>query len=239
MDREYAAQYRELYRRHWWWRSREAAVLAELRRRAPRHRPLRILDVGCGDGLLFDRLAPFGEIEGIEPDQRSLDPQGKWRRAINAAPFDASFRPEHRFDIILMLDVLEHLDLPGDALRCAGRLLAPGGFVLITVPAFSWLWTRHDDLNHHVRRFGRGELQALARKAGFLLERERYLFQWIVPAKLLIRGWERIRHGAPAIPTVPSAPLNLLAEGLTRLELAIARRLRFPAGGTLLLIASV
>src|SRR5687768_17025438 len=150
MDPEYARKYRELYQRHWWWRAREGAILRELRQRQPPGGWRRILDVGCGDGLLFDQLSQFGSVEGIEPDLGLLDPKGRWRGSIHAIPFDQDFRPAHRYDVILMLDVVEHLAEPTRALAHARSLLEPGGVIIITVPAFQWLWTQHDDYNQHV-----------------------------------------------------------------------------------------
>lgn len=236
MDADYAARYRDLYRRHWWWRAREAVVFRELRDMLSRDRPARILDVGCGDGLFFDRLKGFGTIEGVEPDISVLDPQGPWRAAIHAGPFDETFQPAHRYDCILMMDVLEHMDRPDLAVRRARALLEPQGHLLVTVPAFSWLWTRHDDLNHHVRRYDRRGLRTLLRDGGLVIERERFLFQWVVLAKLLIRIGEGVHRSPPKPPSVPVAPLNALLRGLTRAELAVATRLPIPFGSSLLMI---
>ena len=66
MDSEYGKRYRELHENHWWWRAREEIVCEELRRRLADRTPVTILDVGCGDGLLFDRLQEFGGVDGIE-----------------------------------------------------------------------------------------------------------------------------------------------------------------------------
>ena len=236
MDADYAARYRDLYRRHWWWRSREAVVLHEIRGLVPQDRPARILDVGCGDGLFFDQLKVFGTIEGVEPDTSMLDPQGPWRAAIHAGPFDETFHPAHRYDVILMMDVIEHMDRPDQAVRHALELLEPQGHLLVTVPAFSWLWTRHDELNHHLRRYNRRGLRDLLRDAGLVIERERFLFQWVVPAKLLVRMWERVHRAPPRPPSVPVAPVNGLLWAMTRAELAIAMRLPIPFGSSLLMI---
>lgn len=238
MDPLYLDRYRDLYQRHWWWRAREAAILAELRRLPPRAEGgRRILDVGCGSGLFFERLQPFGAVEGVEPERSLAENAGRWREAIHPVPFDERFRSEQPFDVILMLDVLEHLERPDAALQHAVRLLAPGGQVLITVPAFAWLWTRHDALNRHVRRYDRLALRTVARAAGLRVIRERFLFQWLVPVKLLTRVWESVRAGSPTPPTVPIAPVNRLLYWWCRMELAVAARLPIPFGGSLLVRA--
>ena len=90
-----------------WWRAREAFLLAQLRRELAAGAE-RILDVGCGDGLFFDKLSEFGEVEGIEADGSLVSRSGH-HPAIHIGPFDESFSPPRRYSAILMLDVLEHL----------------------------------------------------------------------------------------------------------------------------------
>lgn len=238
MDPGYGAQYEELYRRHWWWRAREAAITAELERIRPAGGWRRLLDVGCGNGLFFDRLAELGQVSGVEPDTALLDPNGRWRHAIQAVPFDQKFQPGHQFDVILMLDVLEHLDQPEAALRHALALLAPGGVVVITVPAFQWLWTRHDDLNHHRRRYNRRTFRELARHAGLRIAQERFLFQWLVPAKLLARALERLSSKPPALPRVPPEPLNSTLRIVSLIQERITRVIRVPFGSSLMITGS-
>lgn len=236
MDPSYGQQYRELYRRHWWWRVREGEILRELSRLQPVSGWQRLLDVGCGDGLFFDELARFGSVEGVEPGSALLDPAGKWRSAIHTVPFDGAFQPPHRFDVILMLDVLEHLEDAEGALRHALRLLAPGGYVICTVPALQWIWTRHDDLNQHVRRYDRRAFRALARAAGLRILRERYLFQWLVGAKLVVRGLEHLVRGEPSNPGIPPEPLNAVLRAVTAVEQRVNAVVPMPFGSSLLVV---
>jgi SAM-dependent methyltransferase len=193
-----------------------------------------VLDIGCGDGLFFDALREFGQVEGVEPEASLLDPAGRWRSAIRAVPFDERFQPPHRFGLVLLLDVLEHLEDPAAALRQAVSLLAPGGVVLITVPAFQALWTRHDDLNHHRRRYSRSQFAALAREAGLRIGSSRYFFQWVAVAKLVARAVESVRSGPPALPTIPAEPVNRLLIAATRLETRVAAAVSLPFGSSLM-----
>src|SRR5512139_1412931 len=105
MDRSYAAHYRELFDRHWWWRAREYAIGQELRRLLSRGSSARILDVGCGDGLLFDMLEQFGYVEGVEPNGSVLSPDSRYQRRIHVGPFDGSFEQDKTYDLVLMFDV--------------------------------------------------------------------------------------------------------------------------------------
>ena len=181
----------------------------------------RILDVGCGDGVHFGALAEFADVEGIEADAATLDAAGPWRRQIHVAPFQAPLPVSGPYDLILFLDVIEHLDDPVAALALARSLLAPGGAVLVTVPALPWLWTSHDDLNHHRRRYTRATLAADFAAGGLKVERMRHLFHLLVPAKLAVRMIERIRRSRPTPPRVPPPPLNALAGLVTRAEMIV------------------
>lgn len=236
MDPEYARRYRELYDQHWWWRAREAFLLTVLRRHRPPAGWRRILDVGSGDGLLFDRLAEFGDVEGVEADAALIDPASKHRARIHVGPFDSSFRPERRYSLILMLDLLEHLPAPAAGLRHAVALLEPGGVVVATVPAFGLLWTMHDELNHHFRRYTKASFAALAAAAGLEIESATYFFHWLFLAKLLVRGAEHVTHAHPTPPETPAPWLNGALYGLTRLEQRILTPLRVPFGSSLLIV---
>lgn len=239
MDTEYGARYRDLYERHWWWRARERVVLDVLRR----HRPVAgwrtILDVGCGDGLFFDALAQLDGVqlvEGVEPARALVSPNGRHVDRIHVVPFDASFDTGRRYSLVLMLDVLEHLEDPGAALRHALSLLEPGGVFLATVPAFMALWTRHDALNHHFTRYDRRSMRALAHNAGLRIDEARYLFHWTALAKLATRVVEAIVPGAPAAPKVPPAPINSALYAITRLEQRLTSGLPLPFGSSLLVV---
>jgi SAM-dependent methyltransferase len=231
VDREYGAIYRDLHERHWWWRAREAAVLSRLNRSGLAG--AAILDVGCGDGLWFPRLARFGSVEGVEPEAALVSEPERRAATIHLQPFDERFRPGRRYDLILFLDVLEHLDAPAAALAHAASLLAPGGAVLVTVPAFQGLWTKHDEINQHRRRYRRREVVELLEGAGFAVEEARYLFFWTVFGKLVTRALEALGLGSGGT-RVPAAPLNRALLALTRLDLAIGLRLPLPAGTSVL-----
>jgi SAM-dependent methyltransferase len=237
MDPTYGARYRELYERHWWWRAREAAILELLARLAPAGGFGRILDVGCGDGLFFPGLARFGEPEGLEVEEALVTDAGRARGTIHVGPFDALFEPGHRFGLVTLLDVVEHLDDDVEALRHAARLAAPDGLLVITVPAFQALWTAHDDTNHHRRRYTRGSLLRAAREAGLEIRSCRYLFHWLFPVKILVRLKERLSPGIPAIARIPPPAINRFLYGVSRLEQRTWGHFPWPLGSSLLAVA--
>ncbi len=239
MDPQYGARYRELYERHWWWRAREEMLIELLARIAPPGGFGAILDVGCGDGLSFPYLGRFGEPEGIEADGALVSAQAQARGSIHIGPFDETFRPDRRYGLITMLDVIEHLDDDLAALRCAAALLDPGGLLVITVPAFRLLWTAHDDFNHHRRRYTAAGLGRLARQAGLVVRRRRYFFHWLFPLKLLVRLKEGLAAGPPPMAEVPAPRVNRWFHGLSRLEQRTWGRLPWPLGSSLVAVCAL
>ncbi|HKU42256.1 MAG TPA: class I SAM-dependent methyltransferase, partial [Polyangiales bacterium] len=216
MEVVYAQRYRRLYERHFWWRARER-MLVELLEATRFPRGGEILDIGCGDGLFFPQLGKFGRVRGVETDPALVPASSPHRPAIHLGAFDPSYAPAERFALITMLDVLEHLDAPEAALAHARSLLAPGGVLLITVPAFKLLWSQHDDWNQHRTRFTLPELETLVAAAGLRVERSQYFFHWLFAAKLAGTLRERLLGAHPEPAEVPSPCANRAAYALCRL----------------------
>jgi 2-polyprenyl-3-methyl-5-hydroxy-6-metoxy-1,4-benzoquinol methylase len=237
MNPAYLTQYRQLYERHWWWRARERFVLEAIARWHQAKTGDHVLDIGCGDGLFFDRLALFGMVEGVEVEADAVSPSNPHAARIHMRPFDDTFQPGRSYSLITMLDVLEHLDDPRAALLHAASLLAPGGTLVVTVPAFRALWTRHDDLNHHRTRYTRSTLLPLFAAAEMEVLHSRYLFQWAACAKLVVRMKEALIRGEPRPPQIGAAWINQFLLGLTLAEERLARPLRLPFGSSLMVIA--
>src|SRR3954453_5584614 len=162
--------YRQLYEledEHWWFRGRRAVIHALLARAALRPRP-RILDAGCGTGRNLLEYGRIGEAQGVDPSAdavafcqaRGLD---RVRQSgVEELPFaDASF------DLVTATDVLEHIPDDLGAARELRRVTAPGGSLLVTVPAYQWLWSQHDDSHQHQRRYTLGRLRSALTAAGW------------------------------------------------------------------------
>lgn len=212
--------------------------IGRLHRRAPRR---RILDVGCGDGLFFASLARFGDVYGVEPDA-SLVHDPRWRGRIRVQPLGVDFQGTGDHDLVLMLDVLEHIRDDAAALRAARSALRPGGHLLLTVPALGWLWSRHDEANDHHRRYEPATLRSVLTAAGFELETVRFFFFWTV-APLLARRWLQPASAGGqagtadyAVP-IPPPLLNRALTLLSRCEHGVGRLVRWPWGSSLLAVA--
>jgi len=238
LDPKYGERYSELFHKHWWWRARSDLIIEKLRELFPVAGGETILDIGCGDGLFFERLASFGEVEGVEPGAELVSENNPNRNQIYICPFDERFQPGKQYSLILMLDVLEHLEDSLGALRRVENLLKPGGKLVATVPAFMVLWTNHDVLNHHRTRYTRAALRAITLETGLRIDEERYLYHWTCPVKLGVRMVERLLRSEPKPARVPVRWLNEALYRVSRFEQRTVTRLPMPFGSSLLIVAT-
>jgi trans-aconitate methyltransferase len=236
VDAAYAQNYQDLYRHHWWWRARERLILSTIEEIRHNASTRRILDIGCGDGLLFDHLSKFGEVEGVESDSSLVCDHGPWRNKIYLAPFDSTFQPGKRYSLILMLDVLEHLSDATNSLIRALELLDSDGSLILTVPAFPCLWTSHDDLNKHYKRYTKKSLTQLTSQAGMKISSCQYFFHWTVPVKLLLHFKESWLGATAQIPRVPPPWLNETLFRLSITEQKLSRNGSIPFGSSIIAV---
>lgn len=234
MDPAYAERYRDLATRHWWWRARNDSVREVATRLLGARHDAAILDIGCGDGVLFPFFSQFGHIEGIEPDSGVVSEDSPWRARIQIRPFDEGFTPGRRYDLIVMLDVLEHLEDPRRALRQVHDLLKDDGRLLLTVPAFQLLWTHHDELNRHFRRYTKSDLVTVVHGSGLQVLESWYAFQWLFFAKLVERARERVLGPSPP-EEVPGERLNDALYRMCAAEQRVTGR-HMPFGSSLLAV---
>jgi len=198
-----------------------------------------VLDAGCGSGRNMVELARLGAVTGIELSRTSVS-LARARllgEVVEGSVLDMPFDSDS-FDLAASLDVIEHLDVDLDALRELRRVVAPGGFLLVTVPAYEWLWSGHDEINHHHRRYTRRSLQRVAEQAGWQQMRTTYFNSLLLPVAIVLRALDRLSTKTTESSLdlwVPPEPLNWLLERPLALEAAmIGRGGRIPAGLSLL-----
>lgn len=157
--------------RHWWYRGRRRVIRAELDRLSLPDRA-EILDAGCGSGRTMQELAAYGTVSGVELSDAAAEVARA--RGVGEVVFgrleELPWSDEH-FDLITCLDVLEHTPDDRATLAELRRVCRPGGHLLLTVPAYPRLWSTHDEVNHHHRRYSCAALRSAAREAGWTLER--------------------------------------------------------------------
>ncbi len=233
-------QMRELEDRHWWFTGRRRIVAGVIRRL---HLPAqaRILDAGCGTGGNLPMLAGFGELTGAEfAAEAAVLARARgvcevMRASLpNEMPFTAM-----QFQLVTLLDVLEHIDDDRASLQTLENLLIPGGHLLITVPAFPFLWGPHDESHHHKRRYRAAGLRALITEAGLDVQWLSYYNSSLFPAVAAVRLLHRLLPTGEAGNelALPPAPINVLLENLFAAEGHLLGRLTLPFGVSLIALA--
>lgn len=229
METELFGRFFEVEDRHWWFVGRRRIVLDQLARF---HGRGRILDIGCGTGGVLEHLHDFGEAHGIDPSPEAAGYSRERGLSVAlASGLDLPFA-DRSFDAVLALDVIEHVDDDVGLLREARRVLRPGGIAVITVPALPWLWSSHDDVNHHRRRYMRGTLEHAIRAAGLQPVKVSYYNALLLPLAVTRKVIQRMNGTGDHLETLPD-PVNSVLRGVLSAELPALRRWDLPLGASL------
>lgn len=241
MERIVYEQMAALDQRHWWFRGRRE-VIAEIFRRVVRPAPgARILEIGCGTGHNLPILSRFGEVDAVELDDsaRVIAEKRLGRGVIGAALPDLDGLPDRKWDVIATFDVIEHIEDDAAALASISTRLKAGGKVAITVPAHQWMWSEHDVINHHRRRYSKRSLRQLIDGSSLQLDAIGYFNSLLFPVAIARRlAVKRRRSDAQAELEMPAAPLNSLLERTFAFERHLVGRLPLPPGLSLFAVAS-
>jgi SAM-dependent methyltransferase len=217
MDRAAYRQFAELEEDHFWFRGRRAIFLSLLDRQLAHRTSGRVLEVGCGAGGLLRRLDRYGS----HPVGLELDPElaalcqerASGASAVCGSAYDLPFRSASE-DLVALFDTLEHLEDEAGALREVARVLRPGGLVVVSVPAYQFLYANNDRVAHHHRRYTRRRLRRVLEGHGFRRRKATYfntlLFPAILPAVLLGKAKERLVGVDPDHTNLSYAPPRLL-----------------------------
>ena len=205
----------------------------------------QVLEIGCGDGWLLESYADRADVTGVEPDPQMISesPRRQWiqHRSWAAGPPEPA---PPRQDIVFMFDVLEHIEDEPRALREIHDVLKPGGVLVMSVPACPGLWSDHDVVNNHFRRYTREGLKTALMDSGLQVEQCHALFAWLL-LPLWFRKQLRPARGAPpngprspeSLPALPGPALNALLLALSRVDHRICASLNLGSGTTLLAVA--
>lgn len=171
---------------HWWHISKRKTVRLLINKFLTLKNP-RILDIGCGTGQNLYELKKLGDAWGVDKSSKAVifcKKRGIKKVKVGTC-YNTSFKDSF-FDVITLLDVLEHTN-DQKTLKEISRVLKPGGLLVITVPAFNWLWSRWDEVLHHKRRYTKQSLERLLKKNHFLVKKISYRYMYLVLPALLVR----------------------------------------------------
>jgi SAM-dependent methyltransferase len=217
---------------HWWFVARRVILDTVIRTRIAPRIGARILEAGCGTGGNLAMLAVHGTVDALEYDSESLGvaaSRGVGTVAAGALPDQIGFG-DNRYDLIVLLDVLEHVEQDRDSLAALRKRLADGGSLLLTVPAAPWLWSDHDVLHHHKRRYTLDSLSAVARAAGLDVKEVGYFNSLLFPVAVLARFAQRLTGHKVVTDSRPPRPINALFRKIFGLERHLIGRVRLPIG---------
>lgn len=240
MEAEVYNQMAELEDRHWWFVGRRRIVQAVLKRVANLGPNARVLDAGCGTGGNLELLSQFGDVIGMDVNNEALEiARGKkFAPVVKGRLPDAMPFPKDHFDLIVLLDVLEHLDDDRRVVESVVRVLKPGGFLLLTVPAFQFLWSGHDKAHHHQRRYRKPEIATTLEKAGLSVRYISYFNTWLFPLVLFIRMGKKLMHRDNDCTSsdlyLPSSPVNSLLKNIFQSECFFLGRVSLPIGASII-----
>lgn len=239
MDRRVYDRMAEHDSTHWWYRARREILADYLTREGRLPAGARILEIGCGTGHNLPMLARFGDVDAIEIDADARAIAGKrLGRAVGDAPLpELPGVARGGYDLVAVLDVVEHIADDVAALAAMRSLLKPGGKILIAVPAHQWMWSAHDVVNHHHRRYSKKTLVAAIRAAGLKERKLGYFNSLLFPLAAAARVAGRLTGRDDSDDSPPAAPVNALFERIFGLERHLVGRVPMPIGVSILTLA--
>lgn len=243
MKEEIIRQMEEVEANHWWFTGRRKIILSALQKQLPEvNKNFKVLDIGCGTGENLKFFSGyFKNITGIESNKTALELAGQksgvpvvYGKMPDEIPFF-----EEKFDIVFLLDVLEHIDDDVLSLQKIKELIKPGGHLVMTVPAFEFLWSVHDVLNEHKRRYTIKTLKNKTEKTGYIHVFSNYfnfiLFPVIAVFRLIKKKTGILKDKSDIF--MPNKIINHFFTKIMEIESFLIKFTKFPAGCSVLLIS--
>ncbi len=237
-------EYRGLEEREraYFWNVGRREILREALRRNLLTMPSDILDVGCGTGGNMLLLRDFGSVTGVDFSPEALKFAGNAGfKSLMLGDATRLNMPDMSFDLVTALDVLEHIPNDAAAISEAWRVLKPGGIFLVTVPSYQWLWSQHDEVLRHVRRYNQKDLLGKLRAAGFVVLATSHFVMLAVIVNLARKLKDKIFGTAGTAPhgydVVFSGPVNSVLLFLLRCEKFLMRYIPLPFGTSIMVVA--
>jgi 2-polyprenyl-3-methyl-5-hydroxy-6-metoxy-1,4-benzoquinol methylase len=225
---------------HWWFTTKRKIVVDHIDRALDPKPNTKILDIGCGSGLMIRALEKYGSVYGIDASEQCLE----FCRKLGSANLCRGEFPDlvpympNTFGLITALDVIEHIEDDQGSLSKIFDLLEAEGLLLLTVPAFNFMWTSFDEVNDHKRRYSKGELRRKLIEAGFVIESISYYNSLLFPIAFVGRMYSKLFGTQSTSDVVPPMPIvNWIFSKIFGLERAYLRNFGFPVGLSLIAVA--
>jgi len=238
--------YDELHRfeqTHWWFRARRHILWSLVRRYvdSAANRRLRVCELGCGTGGNLAAISDEHDVVGVECSPQALDyaRQSLGNRVrFGRLPNDINLPPQS-FDVVLITDVLEHIENDGASAKAALSLARPGGIVVATVPAYQWLFSPRDAYHHHFRRYGKNQFRRLWNAADVQIELLSHYNTALFPAAAAVRLCSKLmsRRSKPGDLSIPRRSINEQLARLMKCEANLLGRIPMPFGLSLVCLA--
>jgi SAM-dependent methyltransferase len=240
MERFVYEQMAELDERHWWYCARREVVAALIERVVRPPKDASILEIGCGTGHNFKMLGEFGHVDALElDDEARAIAEKRLGRSIMSSPLPAlAGVPERHYDMIGAFDVIEHIDDDAASLASIATRLKPGGRFVMTVPAHQWMWSAHDTVNHHKRRYSKRGLKALIDGSPMKLDAIGFFNSLLFPVAIAERMASKALGKDGGDLELPPAPLNAALKRTFAAERHLIGRVPLPPGLSLFAVAS-
>jgi len=238
----------EMEQKHFWHVGRKELILDAIKTNITSLASIRMLEIGCGNGNVLDHLSQNKIkiegcdlfLEGLRFCRRRSGSVPLYQINVLALPF------KEEYEIIGLFDVLEHIACDDKALSEIHNALKPGGYLVLTVPAFQSLWSCHDGISHHARRYNKKELVAKLNDNGFSVRKVTYFMFFLFPLLASARIFSKIfksenekqisLDNSLEYKTIPIINDILLA--LFRIERHLIRNLDLPFGASIIAVAS-
>ena len=224
---------------HWWFTGRRR-ILAKIIESLRLPGEARILEIGSGTGGNLEMLSRFGKVSAVEMDEtaRAIAEEktgGVFDIRNGFCPTDMPFGSDEKFDLVCLFDVLEHIEDDVAALASLKELLSDNGRVLLTVPAYRWLWSTHDEFLHHKRRYSARALKAKLEETGFSAGKISHFNTFLFPLAAGARTLDRVTGRQSASGTsVPGPLVNSSFQAIFSFERFFLGWMNFPFGVSLI-----
>ncbi|MGD1912827.1 MAG: class I SAM-dependent methyltransferase [Rivularia sp. (in: cyanobacteria)] len=242
MEKDFYLQYASVEDKHWWFLARRQIIEQVIvRLKLPKN--AQILEAGCGTGGNLQMLSRHGQVSAMELDEIACQLANQRQvTQVKSGSLPDNIPFNLQYDLILILDVIEHLDNDLSALKALYYKLKPGGCLLVTVPAYKFLWSEHDEINHHKRRYRLKALRQVVKKAGYEITYGSYFNTFLFPVVAILRSLEKLfpkqnKNQFSSDLVLPSKPVNQFFKWIFARESYFINRFTLPFGVSVLLLA--